>query len=408
MNMNINKDNTPKSPQQNGLTPDNANNDKKDESMCNIPNNPNNPNNPKPTTIPAARLEKLQQMLWYSLNEARGEIVAVTKTNGDTYSGILYAIQPSEGNTFVNNNPSSPKQEGEKNNNNDLNIAGNGDLINASWEYIVLKYVQKMENPNDEPSKRIRAPFEEEIKIPANEFAALSAINIADHNNSYRRADRDAFNDRTGRKLRRKERELVRWDATANGNDDEGMNGLLENEKDLENLDNDYNQFEANQIDEEFDESMYTSKLDTTDPEYIKNLKDAEQAESRIMAQATTSKHVLDDRAYYLNKKGGKNKRDRDRQSGDIDEEDRFARVLHDASMSKQNLKSNKNNNNNNGNNNNGNNNSNNNNGSLKKKKSGGYIPPHLRVDNENGNGRKNQVKFLVWHFENKLVLFCF
>ncbi len=53
----------------------------------------------------------------------------------------------------------------------------------------------------------------EQLKIVADDFAVLSAKGLTDHTNSYRRNDRQAFNNTTGSKLHRKERELVRCDA---------------------------------------------------------------------------------------------------------------------------------------------------------------------------------------------------
>merc|ERR1719203_338455 len=132
------------------------------------------------------------------------------------------------------------------------------------------------------PSDRCRSHFLPEIRIPARDFASLSAINITDHSNSYRRGDRQAFNDASGRKMHRKSRELVAWQPQKH--DDEGYNDhLLDNDADA--LDEEYDQFEANNIDAHFDENMYTSKLDKSTDEFKKHIKEAEEAEKHIMNQ---------------------------------------------------------------------------------------------------------------------------
>merc|ERR1712228_274669 len=153
-------------------------------------------------------------------------------------------------------------------------------------------------------------------------------------------------------RMHRKSRDLVAWQPTEH--DDEGYNdNLLENE---ESLDEDYDQFAANNIDAHFDETMYTSKLDKTSNEYQRNIKEAKEAEKNIMNQPTQSKHVSDDRAYYHKK----NKKDR-RNGMDEDEEDAYSRVIHEDNRHTTNNKKNS------------------------------YVAPHLRNSTNSQNAKNNQ-----------------
>ena len=281
---------------------------------------------PKPVTMPSKRQTKLTQMLWHSLMEAKGEIVAVSTTSGDTYSGILFAIEP-DSQHHTDSDPNTTTPNGIKTNNGSNGT--NSSTMNSTesipqMNKIVLKYVQKMSDPNANPADRIKAEIEEEVIIPASEFAALSAVSITDHSNSYRRADRQAFNDASGRSMHRKERELVRWQAADDGDE----SGLLEEE---EPGSEPYDQFKVNNVDTTFDESMYTSNLDKSHPEYERMHKEAAEKEAEIMSKEATNKHVQDDRAYYhLQRKKGQNgqKGSPSKVTGDEDEEDAFSRVL--------------------------------------------------------------------------------
>merc|ERR1719244_790234 len=86
-----------------------------------------------------------------------------------------------------------------------------------------------------------------------------------------------------------------------------------------------YDQFAANRVDHSFDETMYTSYLDTDHPEYEAMRKEAATEEERIMRKEAVNKHVRDDRAYYLQRENGQCMMDGD---GDEDEEDAFSRVI--------------------------------------------------------------------------------
>jgi len=267
----------------------------------------------QPVTMPLKRQEKLEQMLWHSLMEAKGEIVAVSTTSGETYSGILFAIEAnSRSGRAAPSSSSTPGGDSE---------GGCHPQHHAAWNKIVLKYVQKMSDPNANPADRIKAEYSEEISIPAAEFAALSAIAITDHSNSYRRADRQAFNDASGRTLHRKERELVRW-AAASG--DEAHELLDDDEAPGQEP---YDQFAANNVEDSFDEAMYTSNLDKSHPEYARAAKEAAASEDRIMSQEVTNKHRRGDRAYYSQSKRGAAAKS----NGDDDEEDAFSRVISKA-----------------------------------------------------------------------------
>ena len=125
------------------------------------------------------------QILWHSMMEMKGQIVAVSTTSGETYSGILFCIEPT---------PSTP----------------NGTNGSTKMNKIVLKNVQKMSDSNDNAAERMKAEYKEELIIPASEFAALSAMGIPDHSNSYCRADGQAFD---GRSMHREERPLERRKA---------------------------------------------------------------------------------------------------------------------------------------------------------------------------------------------------
>jgi len=303
--------------------------------------------------MPSKRQLKLEQMLWHSLMEAKGEIVAVSTTSGHTYSGILFAIEanckstdsssspcdPPSGSSKSSKSPKSPKSAKSGSNPSSAASSGSsgssGSTPNgggsdgdehvgerAAWNKIVLKYVQKMGDPNTNPAERIKASYQEELSIPASEFAALTAIAITDHSNSYRRADRQAFNDKSGRALHRKERELQRWEPAESGDADELLDDGDEGDG------NEYDQFKANNMEHcTFDESDYTSKLDKSHPEYQRLAQEAADEERRIMSKEATNKHVRDDRAYF-NQRGKRGQDVRTKGNGDEDEEDAYSRVL--------------------------------------------------------------------------------
>jgi len=315
-------------------------------SLTVTPNGKTSPS--QPVTMPSKRQEKLEQMLWHSLMEVKGEVVAVTTKHGKTYSGVLFAIEPA---TFPSSNTPSTPPSSASSPTSSSTLPRSG-----AWATIVLKYVQEMSNPNRDPSERIRAGFQEEVRIAAHEFASLSARGIADHTNAYRRADRKAFDDATGKRLHRAQRELQRWqpDGSSLGLD-EGVD-LLE-DGGLDDSDGEYDQFEANNCEATFDENMYTSKLDTGAKDFERRRQKARDEEAQIMAQETSNRHVRDDRAYYLKKNELRERRQRGK---DEDEEDAYSKVL---GLNK---------------------------GKQKKKKGvkGGYVPPHMR--GKEGNSMAN------------------
>jgi len=278
----------------------------------------------KPVTMPFKRQAKLEQMLWHSLMEAKGQLVAVSTKSGETYSGILLAIEAKSSDAQSPNASSSSSSS-----TNTETVTTEGDAPNTShhpyaWNKIVLQYVQRMSNPNANPADRIKAEYQEMKTIIASEFASLSAVAISDRSNSYRRAERQAFNDASGRSMHRKERELVRWEASGSVGDEYE----LRDEKDASN--EPFDQFKANNVAATFDESMYTSNLDKSHPEYEKLAKEAAAMEANIMSKEATNKHVRDDRAYYSQNR----KTQRSKVNGDEDEEDAYSRVLNNASSS--------------------------------------------------------------------------
>merc|ERR1719300_1466632 len=158
--------------------------------------------------------------------EAKGQLVAVSTKTGETFSGILLAIEAKASDAQNTNTPSSSSTSSSSSSNtNTETVTAEGDGQNTShhsyaWNKIVLQYVQRMSNPNANPADRIKAEYQEMKTIIASEFASLSAVAISDRSNSYRRAERQAFNDASGRSMHRKERELVRWEASGSVGDE--------------------------------------------------------------------------------------------------------------------------------------------------------------------------------------------
>ena len=277
-------------------------------------------------STPSKNFTTLDRMLFHTLMEATGEVVAVSTTSGDTYSGILFAVEANP--KYVDYALASSST---------LKRKRNHCQREGAWNHITLKYVQKMSDPNGNPADRIKGEYWEQVIIPSSQFASLSAIAIANdhHSKKYRRSNRSAFNDASGQCMHREERELVRWEG-----DSENMCEFLEDD----DSESEFDQFAANNIDCTFDESvwlLYTTKIDTRKSKKNKQwTKEAAEKEYQIMKQETTNRHVRDDRAYYsfpengtiANRNvmvNGQGNEQRDVQrDGDEDEEYAFSRVI--------------------------------------------------------------------------------
>lgn len=108
-----------------------------------------------------------------------------------------------------------------------------------------------------------------------------------------------------------KERELQRWVP-----EDDGLNPLLQ--LDDNNSSGHWDQFKVNEdkfgVESSYDEHLYTTRINTSAPDYEEKLRKAEKLAKEIENQASSNYHVLEERGIVVNDSG-------------IDEEDKYSGV---------------------------------------------------------------------------------
>ncbi|KAJ8659888.1 hypothetical protein O0I10_004481 [Lichtheimia ornata] len=124
-------------------------------------------------------------------------------------------------------------------------------------------------------------------------------------------------------KLEIKERELHRWNPEAHVSEGELLGSL---EEQTSTVDGSWDQFAANEklfgLTTDFDEELYTTRLDRSAPDYKERERWAIEKANEIQKSATSNVHVMEERGLIVDDSG-------------MDEEDRYGAVVRDVNPNK-------------------------------------------------------------------------
>ncbi|CAO3664768.1 unnamed protein product [Umbelopsis vinacea] len=196
---------------------------------------------------------------------------------------------------------------------------------------IVLKLARKIQTSDEGTAqgdnKTNPNPAVATMIIQAKDLVQVSAINVDFEATTKPVAEKDTFKtdvDISGRGSEIRERQLHRWNPDAHTNEEIG--GLEDSDTFGETKSDNWDQFAANEklfgLKTNFDEELYTTKLDRSAPDFKAREKRAAEMAAEIQRSASTNVHMMEERGLQMDDSG-------------MDEEDRYGAVVRDANSNK-------------------------------------------------------------------------
>ncbi|OAD70288.1 hypothetical protein PHYBLDRAFT_188077 [Phycomyces blakesleeanus NRRL 1555(-)] len=190
---------------------------------------------------------------------------------------------------------------------------------------VSLKMARKIYDPAAPPSENGKSnPVKKTLLIVAKDLVEISAPDVDLTVGEGPVQDRDSFKTDTdiSSKMEFKERELHRWNPEVQGS-------ALESLEDMDASANNagsWDQFAANEklfgLKTDFDEEIYTTRLDRSAPGYKDREKKAIEMANEIQKSTTTNVHLMEERGMEVEDNG-------------MDEEDRYGAVVREVNPNK-------------------------------------------------------------------------
>ncbi|KAG2177945.1 hypothetical protein INT43_003192 [Umbelopsis isabellina] len=195
---------------------------------------------------------------------------------------------------------------------------------------VVLKLARKLDKSTQqaiEADKSNPNPPISSIIIQAKDLVEIYATNVKFDVATRPLVEKDTFKtdvDISGRGAEIRERELHRWKPESHSSDEIG--GLEDTDTFGHTSTDNWDQFAANEklfgLTTNFNEELYTTKLDRSAPDFKAREKRAAEVAADIQKTAATNVHIMEERGLQIDDSG-------------MDEEDRYGAVVRDANPNK-------------------------------------------------------------------------
>ncbi|KAI8579049.1 hypothetical protein K450DRAFT_243621 [Umbelopsis ramanniana AG] len=195
---------------------------------------------------------------------------------------------------------------------------------------IVLKLARKIHKASQKTAETDKTNPNATVTtmiIQAKDLIEITAVDVDFNAATKPLVDKDTFKtdvDISGRGSDIRERELHRWNPEVHSSDD--LKGLEDADTFGDTTTVNWDQFAANEklfgLKTNFDEEIYTTRLDRSAPDYKTREKRAAEMAAEIQKSASTNVHVMEERGAQMDDSG-------------MDEEDRYGAVVRDINPNK-------------------------------------------------------------------------
>ncbi|KAI9288056.1 hypothetical protein BC943DRAFT_357773 [Umbelopsis sp. AD052] len=195
---------------------------------------------------------------------------------------------------------------------------------------IVLKLARKIHKAGEKTAETDKTNPNATVAtmiIQAKDLIEITAVDVDFNAATKPLVDKDTFKtdvDISGRGSDIRERELHRWNPEVHSSDD--LKGLEDADTFGDTTTVNWDQFAANEklfgLKTNFDEEIYTTRLDRSAPDYKTREKRAAEMAAEIQKSASTNVHVMEERGAQMDDSG-------------MDEEDRYGAVVRDINPNK-------------------------------------------------------------------------
>lgn len=273
-----------------------------------------NSNSSSPLYVVSSQNDEIgNNRLLYLVTKSIGKSCVATITNGARYQGLLVSADLSPtGSSALSVVLMNPVNVGKSLIAEKSNIDSNGDhldkLIIQSKDLIDLEVIDV---DLAESFKNLKSPKQHHSPAPQIQVQSTPAASVASNEESKFKTDTDI----SGR-TQFKERELQRW--VPDEDIDHPALNFNSNDTFGESSTGQWDQFKVNEekfgVEASYDEHLYTTRINTSAPDYHERVAKAEKLAREIELLATTDRHILEERGLQVDDSG-------------IDEEDKYSGV---------------------------------------------------------------------------------